>query len=46
MRARVAPPVHHEDPRVSAYPVVAGISLVIDAMDVVRYDLGDGQLLE
>jgi len=30
---------------IHAYLVVAGISLVIDAIDVVRYLLGDGELL-
>lgn len=28
------------------YLVVAGLSLAIDAVDVIRYGLGDGQLLE
>lgn len=31
---------------VHLYLVVAGISLAIDLVDVVRYGLGDGQLLE
>lgn len=31
---------------VHLYLVVAGVSLAIDAEDVVRYALGDGQLLE
>lgn len=30
---------------IHAYLVIAGISLIIDAIDVVRYLIGDGQLL-
>ena len=30
---------------IHAYLIIAGISLVIDAVDVIRYLLGDGQLV-